>query len=212
MGILKSELVRILPYCRPYADRYMPFINPAMEEYQIINRTRIAAFLANVGHESGQLARAEESLTYSVGRLMAVWPKRFPTAAKAVEYAHQPEKLANYVYANRMGNKGPESGDGWRHRGAGLLQATGYDMHFEIGQHFEIATHVVGDWLRSPEGACRSAAYIFWRKGCNALADKGDFDSICDRINIGHDTEREGDAIGYAERAALYNIALKVLA
>jgi len=85
----------------------------------------IAMLLAQVGHESADLTRLEESLYYTAQRMMQVWPSRFPTLESAQPYARNPQALANNVYANRMGNGGPESGDGWAYRGQGPIQLTG---------------------------------------------------------------------------------------
>ena len=85
----------------------------------------IAMLLAQVGHESADLTRLEESLYYTARRLMQVWPSRFPTLESAAPYARNPQALANNVYANRMGNGPPESGDGWAYRGQGPIQLTG---------------------------------------------------------------------------------------
>jgi putative chitinase len=110
---------------------------------------KIAHFLSQIGHESGGLKIAVEDMDYSAKRLMVVWPKRFKTLEKAKEYAHNPQKLANFVYANRMGNGNTASGDGFRFRGRGLLQLTGRSMYRGVGQaadlqleeHPEIAEH-----------------------------------------------------------------------
>jgi putative chitinase len=111
-----------------------------------------------------------------------------------------------------MGNGGPATGDGWRHRGAGGFQLTGKDIQRECAAYFRIPVDKVGDWLRTPEGACRSAAWYWWKTGCNTLADAGAIDAISDIVNIGRRTEVVGDSIGYGERVALTNAADKVLA
>ncbi|ABL00588.1 chitinase-like protein [Pelobacter propionicus DSM 2379] len=100
-------------------------LNSAMERFQINDTPRMTAFLAQVGHESGQLTRLTENLNYSAKRLMQVWPRRFPSLERARAYEKNPQKLANLVYAGRLGNGGEGSGDGWRFRGRGLIQLTG---------------------------------------------------------------------------------------
>lgn len=86
---------------------------------------RRAAFLAQISVDSSELHRVEENLNYSAERLQVVWPRRFPNAAAAKPYAHDPEALANHTYANRLGNGNAASGDGWRYRRRGLMQTTG---------------------------------------------------------------------------------------
>ena len=98
----------------------------------IDTRTEMASFLAQAGHETAGFTRFEESLDYSVGRLMQVWPRRFPRIEDALPYAHQPERLAERVYGGRMGNR--ESGDGWAYRGRGPLMLTGRDNYGAAGE------------------------------------------------------------------------------
>ena len=88
-----------------------------------MGRKSEAHFVSQVLHESGGLRWLEENLNYSAARLVAVWPRRFPTEDRARPYARNPERLANNVYGGRMGNTEP--GDGWRYRGRGLIQITG---------------------------------------------------------------------------------------
>lgn len=95
-----------------------------MVRFKINSPVRMAAFIAQVGHESGQLTRMVENLNYSADRLRAVWPNRFD-AALAAQVARKPEQIADIVYAGRMGNTLP--GDGWKYRGRGLIQLTGAD-------------------------------------------------------------------------------------
>ena len=93
-------------------DVWCPALNTAMSRFQINSVERAAAFLAQVAHESNQFRNLVENLNYSADRLVNVWPKRFPTLEAATPYERQPEKLANYVYASRLGNGDSASGDG----------------------------------------------------------------------------------------------------
>ncbi len=195
----------------PGTARGAVFVGPlgrAMEEFGIGGREQLARFLANVGHETGGLSVFEENLNYSAERLPAVWPRRFPTAASTVGYARNPVALANKVYANRMGNGDEKSGDGWRYRGAGMLQLTGRGNHASAAQYFGVPLDQVGDWLRTPEGAARSAAWFYTE---NELHHVDTFDHVCDRINLGRETDRVGDSVGWAARLEMYERALKVL-
>ena len=106
------------------ADKWAGAIRAACRQFNIDTPERLAAFLAQVGHESGSLARVVENLNYGADGLLRTWPSRFDRATAAA-LARKPEAIANLVYANRMGNGSPESGDGWRYRGRGLIQLTG---------------------------------------------------------------------------------------
>lgn len=149
-------------------------------------------------------------MSYSASRLRDVWPSRFPSIEIATQYQRNPEKLANYVYANRMGNGDAKSGDGWRYRGAGWIQITGKNNHREVAGGLAI-TGDVGAWLSTVNGAATSAAWFWWKSGCNTLADRGDVDAISDLINIGRRTERVGDSVGFADRQRLTRHCLQVL-
>lgn len=193
------------------ANAFYDELMRAMDEFGITSQRREAAFLANVIHESAGFKHLEENLNYSADALCKVWPSRF-NPDNADDYARQPQKIANRAYANRMGNGGEASGDGWRFRGAGLIQLTFRDNHQACGNYFGIALGGIPGWLRTPEGACRSAAWFWDRNNINAYADDDDFDGVCDVINRGHKTDILGDAVGYAHRLNLYNMLLKDLA
>jgi putative chitinase len=211
MIITSEKLQRIMPALGMRATLCAGPLNVAMMRFKIDTARRAAEFIAQVAHESGQLMRLREDLDYSFGRLRTVWPKRFPTDAVAIGYAHQPEKLANFVYAGLYGNGDTASGDGWRFRGAGYLQHTFRANHAAIGRQFGIPVDQVGDWLNTHEGAALGAGLYFFEHGCNALADAGNTDGISDVINLGHRTTAVGDANGYRERLAFRNRAYAVL-
>lgn len=200
--ITLAQLKRAMPHARQRAAIYLEPLNDAMFEFGIVSERRIEFFLANVAHESGDLSRVEENLNYSAVGLVQTFRKYFPTLESTVGYARKPIKIANRVYANRMGNGDEASGMGWLHRGAGLIQLTGHDNQKECADYFGIPVAQIGDWLRTPVGASRSAAWFWQTRGCNQLADKNDFDGVCDVINIGRKTAKEGDSIGYRDRLA----------
>lgn len=179
---------------------YLSPLNYAMAEFDISTENRIRFFLPQIAHESDDLAYVEENLNYSAVGLLKTFRKYFPDIQAATVYARNPQKIANHVYANRMGNGDEKSGMGWLHRGAGLIQLTGHDNQKACADYFKIQVEQVGSWLRTPEGACRSAAWFWKTHGCNELADKNDFDGVSDVINIGRKTEKYGDSIGFADR------------
>jgi putative chitinase len=118
-------------------------------------------FLGNILHESAMLTRTEESLSYSAGRMMEVWPSRFPTAASAVPFARNPQALANHVYGGRMGNTGPD--DGWRYRGRGLIQVTGRTNYRLLAAVLGLPFEEQPDLLKQPAIALRSAV-AWWER------------------------------------------------
>lgn len=190
------------------ADAFYDELSRAMDEFNIVTPRREAAFLANVIHESSGFRHLEENLNYSADALCKVWPSRF-NANNADDYARQPQKIANLAYANRYGNGCEASGDGWRFRGAGLIQITFRNNHQACANYFGMALGGLPGWLRTPEGACRSAGWFWDMNNINVYADDDDFDGVCDVINRGHKTDVVGDAIGYTHRLNLYNMLLK---
>lgn len=209
--ITLDQLITIMPHAQRPAD-FLSHLNAAMVEFGITTPPREQMFLATVAHESGDLNNLSENLNYSAAALCRTWPTRFPTLASAMPYNRNPTKIANRVYANRNGNGDEASGDGWRHRGVGLIQLTFKNNHVACAKHFNISPSLTPVWLRTPEGASRSAAWFWKTHGCNELADQGDFDGICDAINIGHKTAAVGDAIGYPNRLAVLSTARDALA
>ena len=148
-------------------------------DFGLDNELRAAAFLTQVVSETGYLQSLEENLNYSAERIVQVWPKRF-NRTRAVACAHNPERLANTVYADRLGNGNYLSGDGFRYRGRGCLMLTGYHNYF---QFLEFAMVEYGMNLL-PEDVSRYPAAIlsamwFWKEHrLNRYADMGDIDAI----------------------------------
>ena len=171
-----------------------------LQEYEITTKPRVAAFLAQCGHESGGFVFISENLNYSASGLMRVFPKYFPTQDLANAYARQPEKIANRVYASRMGNGDEASGDGFRYRGRGLIQLTGKDNYFWFAASLEITPQEAAEYTQTFEGAAQSACWFWETNKLNALADAGDFVTMTKRIN--------GGTIGLKDREHHYEIAL----
>ena len=126
--MLTQATIRDL-YPRAEDAHLLAFANRAEELFDRFrisaNSLRLHFFLAQIGHESGGLTIMAENLNYRAERLVAVWPKRFPTVDSARPFAGNPQGLANKVYAKRMGNGPESSGDGWRYRGRGYIQTHG---------------------------------------------------------------------------------------
>lgn len=175
--------------CPPaLAEIYAPCLTDATEHFGITTPLRVAHFLAQVGHESNSFRSISENLNYSALRLMKIWPRRFPTVEIALKYERNPEAIANIVYANRMGNGSPLSGDGWRYRGRGLIQLTGKDNYKKLQDFFDEDFVGNPDLLLQPYWASMSAAW-FWRYGAginlNVYADRDDIVEITKKINGG---------------------------
>ncbi len=183
-------------------------LNAAMARFDLLSPAPAANFLSQLGHESADLTALAENLNYSSDALVRIWPKRF-SPAEAAQYARNPERIANRAYANRMGNGDEASGDGWRFRGAGGFQLTGHDNQLACATYFGLSLAEVGDWLRTFDGACLSAGWFWEKNGLSKWA--GDFDGLCDAVNIGRKTVAVGDAIGYKHRLEIRDRALKVL-
>lgn len=172
MEAITSETLRKIYPQSKNVERYAVALDKAMLECGIDTAARARAFLAQAGHESAQLNRVEENLNYSAQALRKVFSKCFRTPQETNSYAHHPERIANRVYANRMGNGGEESGDGWKFRGRGLIQITGRDNYVAMSALMGKDLTVWPDALLMPLDACRSAA-LWWKAyGLNVLADK----------------------------------------
>jgi putative chitinase len=177
-------------------------LNETFERFNINTPLRQACFLGQCAHESGHFKFLEENLNYKADALMRVWPKRF-NHELAQECAHNPERIANVVYADRMGNGDSESGDGYAYRGRGLIQLTGKTNYDAFGNAMGMDVLENPDYLSTPEGACLSAGWFWEHHGLNELADQNELEQMTKRIN--------GGTLGLQERAALMQQALDVL-
>jgi len=167
-----------------------------LPKYGITTPRRRAAFLAQCHHESAGFTRIEENLNYSTQGLIKTWPGDFD-AKNAGVYAHQPQKIANRAYANRMGNGPEKSGDGWHFRGRGLIQITGRSNYSAFASFKGMSLDEVVSYLETADGALESACWFWKTHGLNIFADSGSFREITHRINGGYN--------GEAEREALYH-------
>ena len=201
MPITVQQLLQILPNAGQVAGVFVPVLNTAMSRYQIVGLKRVASFIAQVGHESGQLTHLVENLNYSADALRKTWPSRFD-ACLASAVARKPEQIANIAYGNRMGNTAP--GDGWKYRGRGLIQITGQNNYRACGEALGLDLIAQAELLEKSQHDCMSAAWFWATNGLSTLADAGEFDAITQRIN--------GAQTGAADRQALHARALKVLA
>jgi putative chitinase len=167
-------------------SKYAPALNDEMAKYEINTPQRIAHFIAQIAHESGSFRYSSENLNYSAGALRTVFGKYFKSDELANEYARKPEKIANRVYANRMGNGDEASGDGWKYRGRGLIQLTGKENYTRCGEGIGRDLVSNPDQLATDAHAAVAASGWYWNsRGLNAYADKDDVETITRKINGG---------------------------
>jgi putative chitinase len=170
-------------------------------KYNISTTQRQACFIGQCQHESNNFRTLEENLYYSAAGLMHTWPSRFPNTNVAEQFANNPEKIANKVYAGRFGNV--EEGDGWKYRGRGLIQLTGRESYANCGASIGVNLIEQPVLLVTPKLACLSAGWFWNKKNLNALADIDDVKEITQRIN--------GGLLGYEQRIERIELAKKAL-
>ncbi len=176
-------------------DAILPMIQAAVSKFELNTPVRLAHFLAQCGHESGGFKATRENLNYSAEGLTKIFPKYFPTVQVATPFAKQPEKIANKVYANRMGNGDEASGDGFKFRGRGFIQLTGKDNYKALGAAIQ-QDLVANPDLVASQFPMLSAAWFFHKNGLHRIADEGTTDIVVTKI-----TKRvNGGTIGLADR------------
>ena len=185
-------------------SRYVDPLNKVGEAFDLFqNNKRMAAFLAQVAHESGEFNFIQENLNYSAQSLYITFKKYFQSVDAALPYAHKPEKIANKVYANRMGNGDEASGDGYAYCGRGLIQITGRQNYTKFAIAVDMTRDEVVNYMKTPEGALASAVWYWETNKLNAYADNDDFTGLTRRIN--------GGIIGLEDRKRGYDLALAAL-
>ena len=205
MELTKDQLKQLLPK-NPYIDQWHNALAQLLPDYGINTPQRIAAFIAQCAHESGNFVFLKENLNYKAATLRKLFAKYFPTDELANEYANKPNKqeaIANRIYANRMGNGDEASGDGFRYCGRGLIQLTGKENYSWFAASIEIPVEQASEYLQTYEGAAQSACWFWETNNLNQWADKGDILTLTKRIN--------GGTIGLEDRIKHYEHALHVL-
>lgn len=199
--VTEEHLKAILPNSTERAE-WAAALNELLPRYGIDTPRRVAAFLAQTGHESTDFTRLVENMNYSAKRLREVWPSRF-TAASAARYAHKPEAIANKVYSSRMGNGNEASGDGWRFRGRGIKQLTGRYNYTQFGKDVNMTAEEAVDYVATKRGAVESAAWFWKTNNLSRFADANDNAGLTRAIN--------GGTIGLADRDRRFSNAKRVL-
>lgn len=192
-------------FARTPASRIEMFYEPivsTMSKYDINTPERMSMFLAQTGHESGELTAIEENLNYRPERLKAVFPKYFANV-DVNNYGRNPAKIANRVYANRMGNGDEASGDGYKYRGRGLIQLTGKNNYQRFASSISKSLDDTVAYLSTVEGACDSAGWFWSSNNLNDPSDIEDIETVTRKIN--------GGLNGLDHRTALYNEFIALL-
>jgi len=198
----QDQLAQIIPG-NPYVDHWYTALSQALPDYDINTPQRVAAFLAQCGHESGGFTAIKENLNYKAESLVRVWPKYFPNMDIANQYAHNQEKIANRAYANRMGNGPEESGDGYRFCGRGLIQLTGRSNYQAFADSIETDINDLPEYLATFEGCVQSACWFWEANNLNQYADNFDLVTMTKKIN--------GGTLGLDDRTERYKKALQIM-
>jgi putative chitinase len=199
----KKEHLKEMIGNNPYLDNWYTALCEILPEYEINTPQRVASFIAQCAHESGNFKFLKENLNYRAESLTKTFSKYFPDLATAKQYEKKPEKIANRVYGNRMGNGDEASGDGFRYMGRGLIQLTGKNNYTIFAASIDTPLEEIPEYLQTFEGAVQSACWFWEQNNLNQWADKGDILTLTKRIN--------GGTIGLDDRIKHYNHALHVL-
>jgi len=178
-------------------------LDEILNKYQINTKLRIAHFLAQVMHESGDFAHMAENLNYSADGLMKIFPKYFNTDS-AASHARNPQMIANRVYSNRLGNGDVASSDGWNYRGRGFIQLTGKENYTKFAKAIGKSLQETVKYLETAPGALESAAWYWNSRNINAKADADDITAVTKLVN--------GGTIGLEDRKHKLELAKSCLA
>ncbi len=201
---LKKEHVAEMLKGNKNIDGWYNAMVKILPKYEINTPNRIAGFMAQCGHESVNFTVLEENLNYSAETLEKLFSKYFSKAGRnAADYAKKPEKIANIIYASRMGNGDTASGDGWKHRGRGIIQLTGNENYTNFGNSIGKSVNEVIEYLKTIEGALESACWYWNSRKINAACDANDITKMSKLVN--------GGTIGLAERKKHYDHNLTIL-
>ena len=221
----REVMLQLFPKSTACVDLYLPLVQAVSRQVLINTPRRLAAFLAQVGHESAGFTVLVENLNYSAGGLAATWGSRFAQKdgegqyitvtdgnrsrrvpnADALMLQRRPQAIANRVYSNRLGNGSEASGEGWLYRGRGLIQVTGKTNYCQCSQglfgdeRLLTSPQLLQEW----QWAVASAGWYWSSRNINTLADGDDFERVTRAVN--------GGLNGQAHRVALYREALGLL-
>jgi putative chitinase len=164
--------------------------------FGITTPLRLAHFLAQASHESGGFRAFSENLNYNAKGLCGIFRKYFPSVTIALQYERKPEKIANKVYASRMGNGNEASGEGWKYRGRGALQTTGKSNYQDFANFMQMPEIMSNPDLVATKYALASAAFFFKKNSLWSICDQGASDEVVKKL-----TKRiNGGQIGILDR------------
>ena len=179
------------------AALYAPHLDAAARDWCVADYA-LPMWLAQLAHESALFERMVESLNYTkAAKIRRTWPRRFANISVAVAFVRKPERLANFVYANRLGNGDAASGDGWKYRGRGLIQVTGKDNYRDAGESLGLPLLEEPELLEEPVHAADAAGWFWKSHGLNRFASN--INSCTRAIN--------GGMNGLPDRMRLYELA-----
>ena len=203
MELTKGQLSQLLPK-NPYLDHWFHALEQLLPDYEINTPKRMAAFLAQCAHESGNFTATKENLNYRPESLVKLFSKYFdlPTAQQYCALPNKQEAIANKIYANRMGNGNEASGDGYRYCGRGLIQVTGKTNYTDFADSLEITPEEAAEYMHTFEGAAQSACWFWESRKLNTYADRGDIKGMTKIINGGY--------IGLEDRISHFEHALHI--
>ena len=180
-----NKFKRVFPKCKE-PEILVNLLDNILNPAGINTKERVCMFLAQCGHESAEFTIYNENLNYSANGLRSVFGKYFPTDDLANQYARKPEKIANKVYANRIGNGPESSGDGWKYRGFGIIMITGKSNYEAFSKDMGIDIVSNPDNIRQDLTLAIKTAIWFWNKNkLNTYCDNNDFIGLTKRINGG---------------------------
>jgi putative chitinase len=202
--MVTSEQLRQLHIEPSLADAF----NETFERFNIVTPAQQASWIGQCGHECGNFRIMEENLNYRAPTLLKLFPQTPKrvwgfTPETAAAYEKQPQRIANRIYGNRMGNRDEASGDGFRFRGSGFLQLTGMNNFFHAGQALGVDFIMQPELVRTPMYAAQTAGWFWQTHRLNQYADSGDILTMTMRIN--------GGTIGLEDRKKHIEHALHVL-
>lgn len=201
------EHLKELYSANPRAEFWFDDLHKILPMYEITTPKRVALFLAQTGHESQQYKRVIENLNYSQSGLLKTFKKYFPTVASTNGYVGNPERIANRVYANRLGNGNEASGEGYKFRGRGLIQVTGKYNYGECSKFLYDGDPTVlwtnPSLLTTVEGAIHSACWYWSKNNLNWYAERSMVTRATEIVNGGRN--------GLEDRLKLWNKALSLI-
>ena len=203
MNLTKEHIIHIL-HGNADAAAWADAALEILPKYEINTPNRIAGFFAQCGHESMNFTALSENLNYRAETLEKLFSKYFSKAGRnAADYAKQPEKIANVIYANRMGNGDTASGEAYLFRGRGVIQLTGKDNYSAFASSIKMSLPDVIDYVQTKKGALESACWYWNSRKINIACDEGDIVKMTKLVN--------GGSIGLDDRRKHFEQALAVL-